>query len=406
MAVVAPLAGLRYDPTHVGDVGSVLAPPYDVISPAEQADLYARSPHNVVRLILPREPDRGAAAARTLREWVAGGILVPDPEPAVYLYSQQFTLPDGSSRRRDGVICRLRLEDFASGVVRPHERTLSGPKADRLAILRATGANLSPIFALYARPGEPVRELLGNAAAGAPVVDVQGWHRLWRLTDRDAIARFVDALAAETLIIADGHHRYETALGYRNEQPGNEAARWVLAYLANMEEEGVAILPTHRLLVGPLAVSPDVLEARLGEVFAVEPLPADRRRTAGEIDCVLRDRRLRLRVRPAALARLAGLHPAIRALDVAQLHGLVLTPLLGVAGESLSYTHDDAEAIEAVVADRAAAAFLLNPPSIAAVQAVCHAGELMPEKSTYFYPKLATGLVFSLVGPPWTAAAS
>jgi uncharacterized protein (DUF1015 family) len=140
MAVVRPLAGLRYDPARVGDVGQALAPPYDVITPAEQAELYARSPHNVIRLILPREADRGAASARTLREWIDARLLVPDPAPAVYLYSQRFSLPDGSTRRRDGVICRLRLEDFSSGVVRPHERTLPGPKADRLAILRATGA--------------------------------------------------------------------------------------------------------------------------------------------------------------------------------------------------------------------------------------------------------------------------
>ncbi|TMA94840.1 MAG: DUF1015 domain-containing protein [Deltaproteobacteria bacterium] len=177
MAVIRPLAGLRYDPAHVGDVGLVLAPPYDVISPAEQTALYGRSPQNVVRLILPREPDRGAASARTLRAWVESGVLVREPQPAIYLYSQQFSLPDGSTRRRDGIICRLRLEDFSRGIVRPHERTLPGPKADRLAILRATGANLSPIMGLYDRPGEPVRELVGAAALGPPVIDVSSWHQ-------------------------------------------------------------------------------------------------------------------------------------------------------------------------------------------------------------------------------------
>src|SRR5439155_1020926 len=261
----------------------------------EQAELYARSPYNVIRLILPREAERGAAAACTLREWIAAGILAPDPEPALYLYTQQFSLPDGSTRQRDGLLCRLRLEDFSSGVVRPHERTLPGPKADRLALLRATGANLSAIFGLYARPGEPVRELLAGAQLGAPLVDVSGWHQLWRVTDASAIARVEAALADQTIIIADGHHRYETPLAYRDEQPGNEAAAYILAYLANMDEEAVA----------------------------------------------------------------------------------------------------------AVAAGRAAAAFLLNPPSMAEVREVCLAGEVMPEKSTYFYPRLATGLLFSLVGPPW-----
>src|SRR5438067_1614848 len=180
MAVVAPLNGLRYDPARVGDMADVLAPPYDVITPAEQAELYGRSPYNAVRLVLPRETERAAAAARTLRAWVEERALVPDPEPSVYLYSQRFTLTDGSTRRRDGVLCRLRLEDFASGVVRPHERTLAGPKADRLAIISATGANLSAIFGLYAR-AEPVRALLAGDDLGAPLIDVNGWHQLWRI---------------------------------------------------------------------------------------------------------------------------------------------------------------------------------------------------------------------------------
>ena len=401
MAMIRPLAGLRYDPAHVGDVGRVLAPPYDVISPAEQTALYGRSPQNVVRLILPREPDRGAASARTLRAWVESGVLVREPEPAIYLYSQQFSLPDGSTRRRDGIICRLRLEDFSRGIVRPHERTLPGPKADRLAILRATGANLSPIMGLYDRPGEPVRELVGAAALGPPVIDVSSWHQLWPITDAAAIERVTAALADETVIIADGHHRYETALAYRDEQRGNEAARYVLAYLANMEEEGVVILPTHRLVPGPLSLEPAVLEARLRERFTVEPLPAVGCRSPGEIDCLLPHRRVRLRARPEATARLAHLPPALRTLDVSLLHGLVLGPLLRVETARLAFTHEDEEAAEAVADGRAAAAFLLNPPTMTEVRAVCLAGELMPEKSTYFFPKLATGLVFSLVGPPW-----
>ena len=401
MAVIRPLAGLRYDPAHVGDVGLVLAPPYDVISPAEQTALYGRSPQNVVRLILPREPDRGAASARTLRAWVESGVLVREPQPAIYLYSQQFSLPDGSTRRRDGIICRLRLEDFSRGIVRPHERTLPGPKADRLAILRATGANLSPIMGLYDRPGEPVRELVGAAALGPPVIDVSSWHQLWAITDATVIERVTAALVDETVIIADGHHRYETALAYRDEQRGNEAARYVLAYLANMEEEGVVILPTHRLVPAPLALEPAALEVRLRESFTVAPLPAVGRRAPGEIDCLLPHRRVRLRARPEATARLAHLPPALRTLDVSLLHGLVLGPLLRVETARLAFTHEDEEAAEAVADGRAAAAFLLNPPTMTEVRAVCLAGELMPEKSTYFFPKLATGLVFSLVGPPW-----
>jgi uncharacterized protein (DUF1015 family) len=384
----------------VGDLGLVLAPPYDVISRPEQEELYGRSPHNVVRLILPKDADRGAAAGRQLRAWVEERILVSDAEPAIYLYSQRFTLADGTSHRRDGVLCRLRLEDFASGVVRPHERTLPGPKADRLAVVRATGANLSPIFGLYSRPGEHVRDLLGAAASGAPSVDVDGWHQLWPVTDRRAIARFEEALARETIFIADGHHRYETALAYRDENPATEAARWVLAYLANMEEEGVVILPTHRLVPRPLRLGADALEARLRETFDVSASPNGKRRD-GEIDVVLPGRTLRLAARPAAAARLVGVPPAVATLDVALLHGVILEPLLGLTGEDLEFTHDDLEAIEAVEKGRAHAAFLLNAPTMHDVRDVCLAGETMPQKSTYFYPKLATGLVISLVGPPW-----
>ena len=405
MAVVRPLAGVHYDPARVGDMSAVVAPPYDVISRAQQEALHAKSPYNVIRLILPREAERAAAAARTLRAWMDAGILVKDPTPAIYFYSQEFSLPDGSQRRRDGVLCRLRLEEFASGIVRPHERTLPGPKADRLAIIRATGANLSAIFALFARPGERVRDLLGAPDGAAPMIDATddggARHRVWRVVDPGAIERFVATLAPETVFIADGHHRYETALAYRDERGGAEPARYVLAFLANMAEEGVVILPTHRLVPPPLRLGAADLERRLRECFAVEPLSAGRARAHGEIDLVLPDRRLRLRPLPAATACLAALPPVVRRLDVAVLHGAILTPLLGVGAEQLEFTHDDDEALAAVAAGRAAAAFLLNPPSIAEVREVCLAGELMPEKSTYFYPKIATGLAFSLVGPPW-----
>jgi uncharacterized protein (DUF1015 family) len=404
VAVVAPLRGLRYDPARVGDPGAVLAPPYDVISPAERDALYARSPYNVVRLILPRDADRAAAAAATLRTWIEARVLVPDPAPAMYLYSQTFALPDGTRRRRDGVLCRLRLEDFAGGVVRPHERTLPGPKADRLALLRATGANLSPIFGLFARRGERVRDLVGAAAAAPAVADVPDLagarHELRPVTDPAAHGRVAAALAEEAIVIADGHHRYETALAYRDER-GAEPSRWVLACLANMEEDGVVILPTHRLVPPPLRLAPAALEAALREDFTVASRPADRPRRDGEIDCVMPDRRLRLAPEAGARARLAALPPAVRALDVALLHRAVLEPRLGVDAEGLAFTHDDAEAVAAVARGTAAAAFLVNPPSIAQVRAVCGAGELMPEKSTYFFPKLATGLVFQLVGPPW-----
>jgi uncharacterized protein (DUF1015 family) len=404
MAVVRPLAAVRYDPARVGDLARVVAPPYDVISPAQQAALYDASPYNVVRLILAREADRAATAAATLRAWLDAGVLRQDGEPGLYVYVQTFRLPDGAVQRREGIICRLGLEEFASGVVRPHERTFPGPKADRLALLRATAANLSPIFGLYAQPGVALRDWLGPVTDMPPVIDIRRENgdtdRLWRVTDAAAIARVQAALAPHTMFIADGHHRYETALNYWKEQGRPESASCVLAFVANMDQEGLVILPTHRLVRAPLALDAASLAARLTDRFVVEPLPA-RPRVAGEIDCVLPDRRLRLRARPGTAAGLRDVPEIVRGLDLSLLHGAILEPLLHVRPEALAFTHDDAEATRAVETGAAAAAFLLNAPSLAEVRAVCLAGELMPEKSTYFYPKLASGLVFSPVGPPW-----
>jgi uncharacterized protein (DUF1015 family) len=399
MAAVNPFRGLRYVPERIGAVRDVLSPPYDVISPAQQEALYARSPWNVVRLILPRETDRGAAAAKALKHWTESGVLAQDAEPALYFYSQQYTLADGSTHERDGILCRLGLEEFSSGVVRPHERTFPGPKADRLALLRATGAYLSPIFGLFSRPGERLRDVAG--VSGPPEIEAtmdDGLvNRLWRVTDPAAIARVQAALANETIYIADGHHRYETALNWRREGGGHGS---VLAFLSNMDEEGLVVLPTHRLVKVALPMSADALVAKLGETFTVEPLDATSpKRPSGAIDLVLPDRRVRLRPTPAATAQLSSLPEAVRALDVAVLHGAILSPVLGVTPGDLAFTHDDDEAIAAVADGSATAAFLLNPPSVAEVRAVCLAGELMPEKSTYFYPKLADGLVFDLVAP-------
>ncbi len=401
MAVVRAFPAVRYDVDRVGDLRDVIAPPYDVISPAQQEALYARHPANVIRLILGRETNRAEAAAATLADWLRRGILRQDPTPAIYRYAQTFTLAEGRRHTREGVLCRLRVEDFSSGIVRPHERTLPGPKADRLAVLRATGAHLSPIFALYSRPGERLADLLGaGAAPDVDLIEANGERsRLWRIADAAAIARFEAAIAPETLFIADGHHRYETALAYAKERDHAGASSYVLAYLSNMEED-LVILPTHRLVRPPMRLAADALVAGVAEMFHTEPLP-EGPRPSGVIDLVLPGRGLRLRPKPEARACLQYLAPTLRGLDVALLHGAILEPLLGVDGPALEFTHEDAEAIAAVASGRAAAAFLLNPPSIGEVRTVCLAGELMPEKSTYFYPKLASGFVFDLVGPPW-----
>ncbi len=402
MAVISPFQATRYDAARVGSLRDVIGPPYDVISPAEQAALYDRSPYNVVRLILARETPRAAAAARTLGEWVVAKALVREPVPALYLYRQTFRLPDGRELTREGLLCRLRLETFASGVVRPHERTFPGPKADRLALLRATGAYLSPIFGLYAgTAGASLRDVYGDVDDAAPMEDVTDpggeVHRVWRVADVETIARIQALLAPEAILIADGHHRYETALTHRDEG----GPPYVLAYLADMHDPGLVILPTHRLVRGALPLDARALEARLAESFAVGPRPAGTPRAPGEIDCILPGRQLRLRALPAAQARVAGVPAPLRALDVTLFERAILEPILGHDTHGLEFTHDDAEA-EAAVPGRASAAFLVNPPSIDAVRAVCLAGEVMPQKSTYFYPKLADGIVFDLFDPRWS----
>jgi uncharacterized protein (DUF1015 family) len=327
---------------------------------------------------------------------VSSGVLARDATPALYLYRQTFRVPGGGERTREGVLGRLRLETFASGGVRPHEKTFPGPKADRLALLRATGAYLSPIFGLYAEAA--LADDFAAAAGGPALEDVADpigeRHRLWRIDDPRAIARIQAALTPESILIADGHHRYETALQFRDEGGPSH----VLAYLADMRDPGLVILPTHRL-VPALSMAADALAARLDEDFETRPLPPTARRP-GEIDCILPARRLRMQARPTALARIESLPTPIRALDVTLFQRAILEPILGVETKTLAFTHDDAAAI-AAVPHEAAAAFLVNPPSIDAVRAVCLAGEVMPEKSTYFYPKLADGLVFDLFDPRW-----
>ena len=402
MAVISPFRAVRYDAGRVGALADVIAPPYDVISPAEQDALYERSPYNVVRLILAREQPRAAASAAALTQWVADKILARDPAPALYLYRQSFRLPDGRAFTREGVLCQLQLETFDSGRIRPHERTFPGPKADRLALLQATGAYLSPIFGLYAGAGASLRERFAQAAAAAPTEDITQAsgerHRLWAITDPAQIAAMQEALRPEAILIADGHHRYETALNFRAE--GGPPT--VLAYLADMHDPGLLILPTHRLVRPPLRLDAAALEAALRGSFAVEPMPSGAPRADGEIDCILPDRRLRLRATATARATVAALPATLRSLDVALFRHAILEPILQVDSHALEFTHDDAAAI-AAVPGRAAVAFLVNPPSIDAVRAVCLDGQVMPEKSTYFYPKLADGLVFDLFDPRWPA---
>jgi len=357
MAVVRPFRALRYDEAKAGPLERLVAPPYDVISPELREELRARSPHNVVHLTLP---DDEAHAARLLEEWQRDSVLVRDDEPAMWWLEQEFVGPDGVRRTRSGLVASLRLESYERRVVLPHERTHAGPKEGRLRLLRATRVELEPIFLLFegalsaSRAGEPeLAAELGGVAS-----------RLWRVRDAD---RYVAALRDAQLLIADGHHRYETALAF-HEEDGTDASAWLVAVVVPTEQEGLAIFPTHRLapslpLRGPVSARDDPRSA-LAELEARRDGPA------------------------AAVVYTkagAGVLESDARLDVELVDGLGL--------QGLRYTPDVDEAIRAVDEGEAEAALLVRPARIEDVWAVARAGETMPPKSTYFYPKLVSGLL-------------
>lgn len=416
MARIRPFRALRYDLDVVGDLEHVVAPPYDVISAEQQHLLHLRSPYNAVHLDFNSAADRYAAAATTLQTWRAQGALRRDTAPSLYGYAQDFTLDDGQPRRRLGFFAALRLEDFASGVIRPHERTFERAKEDRLALLRACRTHLSSIFCLYAGKGWTLADTL-HVEPARPDVDVRDAagvrHRVWPVSDPEVIDGLAAKLADEPLIIADGHHRYETALRYGREREaasgGDEPFRYVLAYLTDANDAGLTILPTHRLLREirlPAAVD---LFRVLSRDFRVTRYPLSARDAfsraltepgpARRIGCVVAgaEHYWLLSFDDRAVRGLT-VSPALKGLDVTVLHDAIFAGVLGlppdVQKQRVTYTSDEAAALDSVANGEHQAAFLLRPTSFAQVERICAGGETMPQKSTYFYPKLLTGLVF------------
>lgn len=448
MADVRPLPGIRY--ARETDLAAVVTPPYDVISPEAQARYYERSPENIIRLELGRdEPhddeldNRYTRAATTFADWRLRGVLQQDA-PALYLYEQRFSAL-GGERRRLSLLARVRVEPWEADVVLPHERTLSKPKSDRLKLMRATAATLSPIMALYDDSQGALAKALAKPLKRAPDATVRDEadeeHRLWIVRDAALFERVATFFRDRQLYIADGHHRYETALAYReelrearHELPLEDAANFTLMALSAIEDPGLVVLPTHRIVRG-------VPQERLAEfmrdldgLFDTEPLIAGSLNDLEEVAAqkvvhalaeasdggkrtafalVAPDGVRILRQTAAGRAAMdertgeaAHASEAWRALDVAVLHELVLARGLSVseqairAGEHVTYTRDAQAALDAVrtAADGAQLAFLLNPTPPAAIRDVARAGDRMPQKSTYFYPKLITGL---LINPLW-----
>jgi uncharacterized protein (DUF1015 family) len=432
MANIFPFQALRYDPSKVSPA-EVVTQPYDKITPAMQDQYYAASPYNLVRVILGKsqagdndQQNVYTRAAASLQQWRAEGVLVPDPEPSLYLYTQTFKVPgdaSGAIAERRGLIALGQVEDYDHKVVFRHEQTLSKPKADRLNLLRATQAHCGQIFMLYTDPAGEIDNALRQS--GPPAVEVRDQydvlHRMWKISD-PAVIRTVQAkMADKKLIIADGHHRYETALTYRNEMR-NQANldlqapfERVMMTFVNMDAPGLVVLPTHRVVFGMESFSIFDMAAKLQENFEVEDLgpltnaaaALERLHQAGKdstaLLAVTSHGSFLLRSRAEQHSNgLAGLSERQRALDVVQLHKLVLEDALGMSEDDirdqkhLKYVRDAHEAIDEV-RNGANVAFIMNPVRMEQMRDVAFAGEVLPQKSTDFYPKMLSGLtIYSL----------
>ena len=429
MPRVRPFQGVRYNPARVPDIARVAAPPYDMIPPAEREELYRRDPYNVVRLILGREQENGhpvdryANAARDYRHWRSEGILAQDAVPSIYLYREDYAWA-GRAYQRLGLIARIGIDEFGGGAF-AHESTMSGPKADRLRLLQACEANFSQIFALYSDPDGSLEAPLVAATSGPPLVSFDDGkavvHNLWRVEDPALIAQVRERFAGKPFIIADGHHRYETALEYRRlmrQEPARfrESMDSVMMCLVRMESPGLTILPFHRMLVAP---GPERIGERIAAAFDLEErrLPDDRSTWTGATQDLLgggggtvfglyRGGPSLTLLRPKAGADLSrhlrpGTSKLVADLDVTVLHQVIFAGLLGLDEQQLVqrggirfFTKTEDAAVE-VEAGRGAAAFLLRPSRIDQVWQIATAGQRMPQKSTNFYPKLISGLVFN-----------
>ncbi len=402
---IRAFCGYRYDGGQVGDLSSVVAPPYDQISPETQATLYQMSPWNIVRITLSR--DSYAAARTTLEAWRRERVVERDPTPAIYPYHQQYVV-EGQPVTRKGFIALGPVSDYSEKIVRPHERTHAGPKQDRLRLLEATEADIGLLFMLIDDPGLAIQR--ATEPDGPPLVEVRDLrgetHRLWRISDAGAVERIRALMADRTVIIADGHHRYETAVEYRRRHP--EARDKLMAFFA-LDASGMTILPNHRLVHRVDDFSLDRLRSDAARWFDVVPLRGLGSPETETITVIAGSTpsAASLRLRLGAHEQIpwpAGTSAAWRRLAVSVLHEGLLRPFLGITDEKLDrkthvdYTADADEAIALVRKGQYQAGFLIPPTTPEELRAVVAGGEVLPQKSTHFYPKLLDGLVFHQLG--------
>lgn len=414
---IAPFRALRFRAEKVGELGTVWAPPYDVITPEIAVELRASSPHNIVRITNPEgeEPERYAEAARTLESWVEGGNLGREAEPTLYVHRHGFRI-GAESHVRTGFWALLKLAPFDAGVVLPHERTMSGPKADRLALMRACRAQLSPIFFICSDPDARVRKLLEELVAKEPSERAEfpagESHQVWQVDERRAVERVTALLDGQIFLIADGHHRYETALAYRDElvaagspATGRQAHEYVLAYVVPEGDPGLLLLPTHRVVAGDqlnwvgavLKASGRFEVVRLGEaeLDSIERILEDE---TGRPAFVLVARG----EEGGWLLRLRKADPLTSIPSVA-FHEVFMSEALGLSREEqmgrMGFVKDSAEVVRTVRSGRAQAGALLAAPRVAQVREAAMAGERLPPKTTYFWPKVPTGVAIHVIDP-------
>ena len=425
MADIRAFRGFRYDLGKVGPLAGVVCPPYDVIDPALQQKLYDASPFNAIRLELTREQpgdteqeNKYTRAAGTLKEWTLGDVLKQDTARSLYVYEQEFTV-EGVTYTRRGFLARVRLEPFGTGRIFPHEQTLSGPKADRLKLYQATGFNISPVFGLYPDDGGVFAELEPLVRTAPPVVATDHLgvvNRFWPITDAATITRVIGHMGPKPVFIADGHHRYETGLKYLDEQKAagkvqddESAANFCLMMLVGMSDPGLIILPTHRLVSGIPAVTAEQMKAAVAEQFDIvgefdsalpcwEHLQMDGSQAVLGFGTVADGKWFAAKLRdPAVMATLAPDQSADwRGLAVSILHKLVLEKLVPqkIGGTpACTYVHLLKEVTDAAAAKSCQLACLVPPCGMEHVEGIAGNREKMPPKSTYFYPKILTGLV-------------
>lgn len=422
MAVIKAFKGMRYS-KDAGEISQLCCPPYDIISDAQRQEFIDKNPNNIIRLELPKGDEPYKSASEILKMWQDKGVLVKEDKPAIYIYEEEFTAY-GERKSIKGIIARVKVEEFSKGVILPHEFTLSKAKEDRFNLMKATNCNFSQIYALYMDETHTTLNTIDDNSTDKAVLEFTDndnvTHRLWIVTDETVIAKLVDDFADRKLYIADGHHRYETALNYRNYCRENgiskegDAQDYQMIYLVDMEHPGLVVFPTHRLVRDLDSFDKENILVQCKEYFEVEE-KSNVENMEKDLDVLYQQGKkafgffcggdswvqLTLKSFDAVKELLPDLSKASQELDVTVLHTLILEKIFGIDKENmanqinLTYTKYFSEAIDGVNDKSFQCAFILNPTRVTEIRDVALEGEKMPQKSTYFYPKMITGMVMN-----------